>query len=308
MGTKTRQSDTSSGAGVVAKKNLSLKHALKECRDRFLNKEELCDGNVMLQVELAHWHFLDVLCCDNTNEKTLPRLSFRAFTQKLLQKSTLEAKALTDRFSRERKKLPVAGAALISPKRTECIMVRGLSRDCPLGFPKGKLEPGESPIEAAVREVYEETGIVLTLSDGNPVFKRKVNGKEFTLYLAQLPKRYKNFTPAAKHEIGECRWVALDQIQAGASLDVSQPQASAFGEWIRAALTTHGQRNAKRRGMNVGERKPVHWCTHPACLESKRCFRSDAALRQHVLACHPCNAAERTEAGACMRTRVAACA
>lgn len=46
------------------------------------------------------------------------------------------------------------------------------------GFPKGHLEKGETNIDAAIREVLEETGIHLTLHEGfESVSKYKVRGK-----------------------------------------------------------------------------------------------------------------------------------
>ena len=37
------------------------------------------------------------------------------------------------------------------------------------GYPKGHLEEGESPSEAALREVYEETGFVVKLKKEKPI-------------------------------------------------------------------------------------------------------------------------------------------
>jgi bis(5'-nucleosidyl)-tetraphosphatase len=37
------------------------------------------------------------------------------------------------------------------------------------GFPKGHLEDGEKPAEAAVREVYEETGFKVELNSDKPI-------------------------------------------------------------------------------------------------------------------------------------------
>jgi 8-oxo-dGTP pyrophosphatase MutT (NUDIX family) len=41
-------------------------------------------------------------------------------------------------------------------------------RKSALGIPKGKIEEGEEPIDAAVRELREETGIIIAASDLNP--------------------------------------------------------------------------------------------------------------------------------------------
>jgi 8-oxo-dGTP pyrophosphatase MutT (NUDIX family) len=41
-------------------------------------------------------------------------------------------------------------------------------RKSALGIPKGKIEDGEEPIDAAVRELREETGIIIRSSDLDP--------------------------------------------------------------------------------------------------------------------------------------------
>jgi len=54
------------------------------------------------------------------------------------------------------------------------IIVKNKRRDIGLnksfwGFPKGHLEDGEKPAEAAVREVYEETGFKVKLKRDKPI-------------------------------------------------------------------------------------------------------------------------------------------
>jgi 8-oxo-dGTP pyrophosphatase MutT (NUDIX family) len=87
------------------------------------------------------------------------------------------------------------------------------------GFPKGLIEPGESPEQAAVREISEETGIpgtALTLRAPLPsseyVYRRRDTG-------ALIFKRVHHFlveTPAdtALHpdpaEIAEAAWLGFD--------------------------------------------------------------------------------------------------
>ena len=42
------------------------------------------------------------------------------------------------------------------------------------GFPKGHLEEGENPIQAAIREVQEETGFVVTIGESlKPISETK---------------------------------------------------------------------------------------------------------------------------------------
>jgi len=77
-------------------------------------------------------------------------------------------------------------------------------------LPKGKLEPGEHVLEAAVREVREETGLAVTLGRRLPPVR----------YLAaSLPKRVDYWAAEARgaagefvpsHEIDEVAWVRAD--------------------------------------------------------------------------------------------------
>jgi hypothetical protein len=61
-----------------------------------------------------------------------------------------------------------AGALIIDPvtKRTLIVQSRGKQ----WGIPKGGIEPGETIKECAIREVYEETGLVLI----NPQLTKKI--------------------------------------------------------------------------------------------------------------------------------------
>jgi 8-oxo-dGTP diphosphatase len=74
-------------------------------------------------------------------------------------------------------------------------------------LPKGKLEPGESWEDAAVREVAEETGVRAELAEEvGRTHYRDSQGREKEV-------RYFRMTttdePTAQNEIDEVRWVAL---------------------------------------------------------------------------------------------------
>jgi 8-oxo-dGTP pyrophosphatase MutT (NUDIX family) len=74
-------------------------------------------------------------------------------------------------------------------------------------FPKGKLEPGESWEDAALREVAEETGLVCELGEEVGRTNYEVRGE---------PKEVRYFgmsaagEPYAQNEVDEVRWVPLD--------------------------------------------------------------------------------------------------
>lgn len=80
-------------------------------------------------------------------------------------------------------------------------------------FPKGKLEEGETPHEAAGRELFEETGLsvvkFLPFEELNEhyifTFEKKIINKEVTYFMAEVAGQEK-LQPA---EISQGRWFSL---------------------------------------------------------------------------------------------------
>ena len=81
-----------------------------------------------------------------------------------------------------------------------------------LALPKGHVDPGETPIEAAVREVYEETGIVAEpvceLGESRYWYRRdgRTIGKSVAFFLFEYVEG-----DIADHddEVEEVRWMGL---------------------------------------------------------------------------------------------------
>ena len=80
-------------------------------------------------------------------------------------------------------------------------------------FPKGKVEPGESDEDCALREVHEETGLVCRLGEELPATSyRDAAGR---------PKRVRYWRMEAiggdlefRHEIDDARWLSVEQAAA----------------------------------------------------------------------------------------------
>lgn len=85
-------------------------------------------------------------------------------------------------------------------------------------FPGGAVEPGETPADAAMRETWEETGLVVTLGriagvyGGPEVVVRYENGDE-TAYLITLfeGRRVGGVERPDGDEVRELRWVGRDE-------------------------------------------------------------------------------------------------
>jgi 8-oxo-dGTP diphosphatase len=77
-------------------------------------------------------------------------------------------------------------------------------------LPKGKLDPGESAEEAALREVEEETGMRCSLGRELPPTEYGVKDRTKTVrYWLMEPVTDTGFVP--NDETDELRWVSLDE-------------------------------------------------------------------------------------------------
>lgn len=88
-------------------------------------------------------------------------------------------------------------------------------------FPKGKLDPGEAFEEAALREVFEETGMhceVLRFAGTTNYTHRKGKPKIVAYYLMSVAAG--EFSP--NDEVDELVWLPLEQVRAHLTWDRDQ--------------------------------------------------------------------------------------
>lgn len=211
--------------------------------------EEMRDANrVMFQVELAHWYYLDQVLKERPD---LPRIKFENFTAALFNHvPTLKKRFLKHRdleqiiedFKRYKSNVPTYGAILLNKSKTKCLLVRGFYGKN-YGFPKGKVNINENPVECAIREVREETNFdCREYLDPNEFISKNFHGTEIKLYIIPDVEEDYDFKPITQCEIRDIRWFDIEKDlpenfnqknQNGLSFYMAIPFISELKEWIK---------------------------------------------------------------------------
>jgi 8-oxo-dGTP pyrophosphatase MutT (NUDIX family)/phosphohistidine phosphatase SixA len=153
-----------------------------------------------------------------------------------------------------------AGGVLWRPVATGievCLVHRPRYDDWSL--PKGKLNSGELPLAAAVREVTEETGV-------HPVVGRRLPTQQYELGLDRKYVDYWAMTPAdgsfvATDEVDSLRWVATADAATALTYDRDRVLVAAFAaEPVPTAtvlLVRHAKAGSRARWKGEDGRRPL---------------------------------------------------
>lgn len=109
---------------------------------------------------------------------------------------------MSHKIFEKKSKQRVAGILLYNDNKVFLVYEKGK-----WGIPKGKLDKGESDLEAAMRELHEETGVKLKKSKYDFVDLGDFKNKRF--YALEYKKEI-NFKP--NDEIDDAKWVKLSKV------------------------------------------------------------------------------------------------
>ena len=103
-----------------------------------------------------------------------------------------------------------AGGIVLRPAETPLVAVVRLRKRNEWVLPKGKLDDGETWEDAALREVWEETGIRAALREElSPVEYTDPKGRPKTVRYWRMEPLEGDFVPNS--EVDELRWLPVDE-------------------------------------------------------------------------------------------------
>jgi len=136
---------------------------------------------------------------------------------------------------------PVLAALAVLVRGQEVLLVRRRNEpDAGLwGYPGGHVEPGETALAAAARELREETGVVAEpldyLTNLDIVLRDDAGGLRHHYFLAAVLCRYLSGTPQAADDAEDAGWFPIPRILAG-----DLPMSADVDRLLRAALAHPG--------------------------------------------------------------------
>ncbi|XP_071482226.1 m7GpppN-mRNA hydrolase-like [Diadema antillarum] len=173
---------------------------------------------VFFQIELAHWFYIDFF---RAEQQGLPNCGIKEFSKAIFKHCPFlidhagEVDKIYAEWREYKMSVPTYGGILLDETLTHILMVQGFFSKTSWGFPKGKVNKEELPVQCAVREVREETGFDITnLIDENNYIETSINDQLARLYVVPNVPMDVDFKPMTRGEIREVRWFMVNDLPA----------------------------------------------------------------------------------------------
>ncbi|XP_071532008.1 m7GpppN-mRNA hydrolase-like [Panulirus ornatus] len=165
------------------------------------------------RLQLARWYYIDE-CAKSRHNKSIDLFSF---AEQLVRHPQIspppgDLHSHISYYKDYKARIPTYGAIMISDDHSQVLLAQEQNYR-KWGFPKGKIEDGESPEDCAVREVLEETGFDISSKlDVNHYLERQIGPQPVRLYIIPGVPLDTKFTPDSKWEIKQLRWFPLNEL------------------------------------------------------------------------------------------------
>jgi 8-oxo-dGTP pyrophosphatase MutT (NUDIX family) len=123
-----------------------------------------------------------------------------------------------------------AGGFIFDISNSAVLIVKGPSK---WSLPKGHLEPNEHPSMAAVREIYEETSLIIDI----PNLNRSKKLRKCIYYYVILKDADKfKLDPIDKKEVSDIKWIKYEEL---VKLDCNKHLKYFINNWSTVLKTLH---------------------------------------------------------------------
>uniref|UniRef100_A0A1S4H5T9 m7GpppN-mRNA hydrolase n=3 Tax=gambiae species complex TaxID=44542 RepID=A0A1S4H5T9_ANOGA len=167
---------------------------------------------ICFQMELAHWFYLDFYCAENKHKCGIKQFAQQMFKHvPFLQPHWPNVDTVLEDWKQYKLTVPTYGAILLSEDLKHVLLVQSFWAKSSWGFPKGKINENEEPVNCAIREVYEETGYDIRKLIRPTEYIEVIVNYQFTrLYLVPGVPLATVFVPKTRNEIKCCEWFPVD--------------------------------------------------------------------------------------------------